>query len=161
MPEVPEPVVPEPEVPELVLPEPVLPEPVPAVPVSAVGVAWLAAADVWLAAGVLLVCGLSRVLTTDPRALVTGVSGQDGSYLTALLAERGYEVVGLVRGAAETLPDGVSALTGDLIAVRWDPAVAQVGRSLLDHDRVLLPQPAARRRGVVQRWEDASSAFEL
>jgi GDPmannose 4,6-dehydratase len=50
-----------------------------------------------------------------PRALVTGVSGQDGSYLTALLGERGYEVVGLVRGAAETLPDGVSALTGDLL----------------------------------------------
>ena len=52
--------------------EPELPEPVPVVPVPAVGVAWLAAADVWLAAGVLLVCGLSRVLTTDPRALVTG-----------------------------------------------------------------------------------------
>jgi GDPmannose 4,6-dehydratase len=50
-----------------------------------------------------------------PRALVTGVSGQDGSYLTALLGERGYEVVGLVRGAAETLPGGVSALTGDLL----------------------------------------------
>ncbi len=77
MPEVPEPVVlspvvPEPVVPEPVLPEPVLPEPVPVVPVPAVDVAWLAAADVWLAAGVVLVTGLSRVLTTDPRALVTG-----------------------------------------------------------------------------------------
>jgi GDPmannose 4,6-dehydratase len=50
-----------------------------------------------------------------PRALVTGVSGQDGSYLAALLADRGYEVAGLVRGAAERLPDGVSALTGDLL----------------------------------------------
>jgi GDPmannose 4,6-dehydratase len=49
-----------------------------------------------------------------PRALVTGVSGQDGSYLAALLADRGYEVAGLVRGAAKSLPDGVSALTGDL-----------------------------------------------
>jgi GDPmannose 4,6-dehydratase len=51
-----------------------------------------------------------------PRALVTGVSGQDGSYLAALLADRGYEVVGLVRGSGESLPDGVSALTGDLLA---------------------------------------------
>ena len=50
-----------------------------------------------------------------PRALVTGVSGQDGSYLAALLADRGYEVVGLVREADESLPDGVSALTGDLL----------------------------------------------
>ena len=47
---------------------------------------------------------------------MTGVSGQDGSYLAALLADRGYEVVGLVRGSGERLPDGVSALTGDLLA---------------------------------------------
>jgi GDPmannose 4,6-dehydratase len=51
-----------------------------------------------------------------PRALVTGVSGQDGSYLAALLVERGYEVVGLVRGSGASVPDGVSALTGDLLA---------------------------------------------
>jgi GDPmannose 4,6-dehydratase len=51
-----------------------------------------------------------------PRALVTGVSGQDGSYLAALLVERGYEVVGLGRGSGASVPDGVSALTGDLLA---------------------------------------------
>lgn len=31
------------------------------------------------------------------RALITGISGQDGSYLTELLLEKGYEVHGLVR----------------------------------------------------------------
>jgi GDPmannose 4,6-dehydratase len=51
-----------------------------------------------------------------PRALVTGVSGQDGSYLAALLADRGYEVLGLVRGSGASLPDGVSAVPGDLLA---------------------------------------------
>jgi GDPmannose 4,6-dehydratase len=51
-----------------------------------------------------------------PRALVTGVSGQDGSYLAALLRDGGYEVVGLVREPGESVPDGVSALTGDLLA---------------------------------------------
>jgi GDPmannose 4,6-dehydratase len=51
-----------------------------------------------------------------PRALVTGVSGQDGSYLTALLADGGYEVVGLVRGSGTSAPDGVAALSGDLLA---------------------------------------------
>jgi GDPmannose 4,6-dehydratase len=36
------------------------------------------------------------------RALITGVAGQDGSYLSELLAGRGYEVVGAVRpGRAE------------------------------------------------------------
>lgn len=32
-----------------------------------------------------------------PKALITGVTGQDGSYLTELLLEKGYEVHGLVR----------------------------------------------------------------
>ena len=31
------------------------------------------------------------------RALITGVTGQDGSYLAELLLEKGYEVVGMVR----------------------------------------------------------------
>ena len=33
----------------------------------------------------------------SPRALITGITGQDGSYLAELLLERGYEVVGMVR----------------------------------------------------------------
>jgi GDPmannose 4,6-dehydratase len=32
-----------------------------------------------------------------PRALITGITGQDGSYLTELLLENGYEVHGVVR----------------------------------------------------------------
>src|SRR3954447_19265754 len=31
------------------------------------------------------------------RALITGISGQDGSYLAELLLEKGYEVHGIVR----------------------------------------------------------------
>ena len=31
------------------------------------------------------------------RALITGITGQDGSYLTELLLEKGYEVHGLIR----------------------------------------------------------------
>ena len=34
-----------------------------------------------------------------PRALITGITGQDGLYLGELLAAKGYEVFGLVRGA--------------------------------------------------------------
>jgi GDPmannose 4,6-dehydratase len=32
-----------------------------------------------------------------PRALITGITGQDGSYLAELLLEKGYDVVGMVR----------------------------------------------------------------
>ena len=31
------------------------------------------------------------------RALITGVTGQDGSYLSELLLEKGYEVHGVIR----------------------------------------------------------------
>jgi GDPmannose 4,6-dehydratase len=52
-----------------------------------------------------------------PRALGTGITGQDGSYLSELLLERGYEVVGMVR-SADVRIDGVRTVRGDLT----DPA---------------------------------------
>jgi GDPmannose 4,6-dehydratase len=39
------------------------------------------------------------------RALITGITGQDGSYLAELLLEKGYEVHGVVRRAAIEDPD--------------------------------------------------------
>jgi len=40
---------------------------------------------------------------SSPRAIVTGASGQDGSYLTELLSGRGYEVRGVDRGDVDLL----------------------------------------------------------
>ena len=34
------------------------------------------------------------------RALITGITGQDGSYLTELLLSKGYEVHGIIRRAS-------------------------------------------------------------
>jgi len=34
------------------------------------------------------------------KALITGITGQDGSYLAELLLEKGYEVYGLIRRAS-------------------------------------------------------------
>ncbi|HZC29535.1 MAG TPA: GDP-mannose 4,6-dehydratase, partial [Gaiellaceae bacterium] len=34
------------------------------------------------------------------RAFITGITGQDGSYLAELLLEKGYEVHGIVRRAS-------------------------------------------------------------
>jgi GDPmannose 4,6-dehydratase len=56
-----------------------------------------------------------------PRALITGITGQDGPYLAELLLDKGYEVFGLIRGqnnpkremVERELP-GVKLLTGDL-----------------------------------------------
>ena len=56
------------------------------------------------------------------RALITGITGQDGSYLAELLLEKGYEVHGMVRRAStekfdriEHLRDRVSLHQGDLL----------------------------------------------
>jgi GDPmannose 4,6-dehydratase len=57
-----------------------------------------------------------------PRALITGVTGQDGSYLAELLLGRGYEVVGTVRDLDARVPDGVSAVRADLL----DPGTLRV-----------------------------------
>jgi len=35
--------------------------------------------------------------SSNPRALITGITGQDGSYLTEFLLARGYEVHGIIR----------------------------------------------------------------
>lgn len=41
-------------------------------------------------------------MTKQPkRALITGITGQDGSFLAELLLEKGYEVIGMVRGGGE------------------------------------------------------------
>ena len=55
------------------------------------------------------------------RALITGAAGQDGSYLTELLLERGYEVMGLVRDPSRDHPnlaavaDRIELVRGDLL----------------------------------------------
>lgn len=42
------------------------------------------------------------------RALITGISGQDGSYLAELLLERGYEVIGLIHAGHDCAEAGGS-----------------------------------------------------
>jgi GDPmannose 4,6-dehydratase len=60
--------------------------------------------------------------TPNRRALITGLTGQDGSFLTELLLEHGYSVTGLVRGAeqpslgcSEHLRGQVELVHGDLL----------------------------------------------
>jgi GDPmannose 4,6-dehydratase len=59
---------------------------------------------------------------SDRRALITGVTGQDGSYLAELLLEKDYEVYGMTRRASTEnveriahLTDRISLIQGDLL----------------------------------------------
>ena len=56
------------------------------------------------------------------RALITGVTGQDGSYLAEMLLERGYEVIGLIRRSSTLsierishIQDRMTLVSGDLV----------------------------------------------
>ena len=49
-------------------------------------------------------------MTRDKRAFVTGITGQDGSYLTEHLLSRGYEVHGLIRRASTFGTDRIDHL---------------------------------------------------
>jgi GDPmannose 4,6-dehydratase len=58
----------------------------------------------------------------SPRALITGITGQDGSYLAELLLEKGYDVVGMVRRSSTVtferiahIQDKIDLVAGDLL----------------------------------------------
>jgi len=57
-----------------------------------------------------------------PKALITGITGQDGSYLAEFLLAQGYEVIGMVRRTStinfdriRTFQDRVAIVQGDLL----------------------------------------------
>ncbi|HEY1325185.1 MAG TPA: GDP-mannose 4,6-dehydratase, partial [Streptosporangiaceae bacterium] len=54
------------------------------------------------------------------RALITGITGQDGSYLAQHLLAEGYEVWGLVRGQSNPRVRRVRDLLGEVRLVRGD-----------------------------------------
>lgn len=56
----------------------------------------------------------------DRRALITGVSGQDGSFLAELLLEKGYAVTGVLRDPAQGSLGCSEHLRGRIVLVRGD-----------------------------------------
>src|SRR5947199_3320178 len=61
-----------------------------------------------------------------PRALITGITGQDGQHLARFLKSKGYDVFGLVAGQANPKADEVQErlpyvepLSGDLRDLTW------------------------------------------
>ena len=65
-------------------------------------------------------------MSQTKRALITGITGQDGSFLAELLLEKGYEVHGIARrastpgtlGRIEHIVDRIEVYTGDLLDQR-------------------------------------------
>lgn len=56
----------------------------------------------------------SRAKLSRKKALITGITGQDGSYLTEFLLEKGYEVHGIIRRSASFNTERLSGVQKDL-----------------------------------------------
>src|SRR3954454_18847177 len=54
------------------------------------------------------------------RALITGITGQDGSYLAELLLSEGYEVIGMVRRSSTVNFERIAHIQDDLTLVAGD-----------------------------------------
>jgi GDPmannose 4,6-dehydratase len=69
-----------------------------------------------------------------PKALITGITGQDGSYLAEFLLSRGYEVIGLHRRSSTVTFERITHLTDHLTLVPADLLdEASMIRVLRDH----------------------------
>ena len=55
-----------------------------------------------------------------PKALITGITGQDGSYLAEALLQKGYEVVGMVRRSSTVNYERIAHIQGSIDFVNGD-----------------------------------------
>src|ERR1700722_17799524 len=61
-----------------------------------------------------------RQKTMKQRALITGVTGQDGSYLAEFLLAKGYEVHGMVRRSSEEKFERIAHLRSSITLHQGD-----------------------------------------
>jgi GDPmannose 4,6-dehydratase len=94
------------------------------------------------------------------RALITGISGQDGSYLAELLVAQGYDVAGVVRDPVDRpLPnlaavrERVSLLSGDL---REPATLADALSAIRPHELYHLAAPTF----VPTSWDDPRGVLD-
>ena len=55
-----------------------------------------------------------------PVALITGITGQDGSYLAEMLLKKGYQVVGMVRRSSTVTLERLEKIQDDIIITQGD-----------------------------------------
>jgi GDPmannose 4,6-dehydratase len=86
------------------------------------------------------------------RALITGVTGQDGWYLAEFLLARDYEVIGMVRQPGAAIPENVSVVTGDLL----DPSTVRAAiEATRPHELYHLAAPTF----IPDSWKDPTETL--
>jgi len=84
-----------------------------------------------------------------PKALITGVTGQDGSYLAELLIADGYHVVGAVRDIQSANKSLTEFLSSNIELIKWDMLDQQhITKLLAEHCPVEIYNFAAYSSGA-------------
>jgi GDPmannose 4,6-dehydratase len=91
------------------------------------------------------------------RALITGITGQDGSYLAELLLSKGYEVFGMVRRATENPEQRLARLRYILDRIHLHPASLESCTSIYSMIEDIRPHECyhlAAQRHVSQTFDE-------
>ncbi len=98
---------------------------------------------------------------TARRALITGIGGQDGSFLAEFLAEHGYEVTGIVHRPAAAYAENLAGVAGRVELVEADVldqgAMARVLAEQRPHEVYNLAAPSF----VPRSWDEPVRTAEF
>jgi GDPmannose 4,6-dehydratase len=100
-------------------------------------------------------------MTTERRALVTGVTGQDGSYIAELLLEKGYRVFGVVRRSSSENFARIAHLTGEIELLQADLLDQQSLVTVLQRSRPHEVYNLAAQSFVPSSWEQPMLTAEF
>ncbi|MGF1599354.1 MAG: GDP-mannose 4,6-dehydratase [Acidimicrobiales bacterium] len=89
------------------------------------------------------------------RALITGLTGQDGSYLAEFLLDKGYEVIGMVRRTSTVNFERITHIQDDLRIVQGDLLDEMSLRDVLARHRPQEVYNLAAQSFVQTSWQQA------
>jgi GDPmannose 4,6-dehydratase len=94
-------------------------------------------------------------------ALITGIGGQDGSYLAELLLSKGYQVYGLKRPGPNTFSENLSAIASQLTFVPGDLSDPRSLRKIIDEVHPDEVYNLAAQSSSRESWKDPHFTFEM
>ncbi len=86
-------------------------------------------------------------------ALITGITGQDGSYLAEFLLEKGYRVIGMTRRTSTQVHERIEHIVGDLEIVSGDLLDQSSIQSIVQQTRPQEVYNLAAQSFVPTSWE--------
>jgi GDPmannose 4,6-dehydratase len=94
-------------------------------------------------------------------ALITGITGQDGSYLAELLLSKGYRVVGMARRASTVTYERIQHLLDDIVVIQGDLADQGSLLSVLEQYRPAEVYNLAAQSFVPTSWSQPALTGDI